>query len=123
MRYAISIVLAVWVALVLAPTVEAFAQSAQTPRVAARPSVVRVAPPPQRCLRALDGSCTKLAAIEGVRQRAIVFTTMRVSYFGTPAGTVPGGIDIQRFFRDDPVLYGLPTHVYGPGGCCILRTR
>lgn len=121
MRYAIGIVLAVWIGLALSWTADAFAQSAHSPRVASRQGAVRVPPPPQRCLRALDGNCTKLAVVESVRLRALVFSTLRVSYYGTPAGTVPGGI--ERLFRDNSVLFGLPTAVYGPGPCCILRTK
>ena len=123
MRYAISIVLTVWVGLMPALTVDAVAQSAQPRPVASRPSVVRVAQPQQRCLRALDGSCTKFAVLEGVRQRALFFSTMRVSYYGTPAGTVAGGSDMQRFFKDNVALYGLPTSIYSPGGCCINYSK
>jgi hypothetical protein len=103
-------------------TVGAFAKPAQ-PAAASPQRVVQAPKPPQRCLRALDGSCTNLAVVDSVRRRAVIFSTLRVSYYGTPAGTIPGGIGIERFFRDDPVLFGLPTVVYGPGPCCILRTK
>ncbi len=40
----------------------------------------------------------------------MILSTQRVSYFGTPAGTVGGQfIPFERLFRDDPVLFGLPT--------------
>ncbi len=123
MRSAISIVLTLWLGMVPALTVEVFAQSAQSPRIAQRQDAVGVPRSLQRCLRALDGSCTKQAVVESVRLRALVFSTLRVSYYGTPAGVVPGTVAVERFFRDDPVLFGLPTVVYGPGPCCILRTR
>jgi hypothetical protein len=66
----------------------------------------------QRCpgLRALDGTCANVAAVESARRRAMILSTQRVSYFGTPAGTVGGKfIPFERLFRDDPVLFGLPT--------------
>lgn len=121
MRYAIAVVLAAWIGLAPSWVADAFAQSARLPGIASHQGAVRVSPSPQRCLRALDGSCTKLAVVESVRLRALVFSTLRVSYYGTPAGTVPGGV--ERLFRDNSVLFGLPTAVYGPGPCCILRTK
>lgn len=124
MRRTIAIVLALWVGSTPVLTVDAFAQSAHSPRVAERHHHgVRALQPQQRCLRALDGSCTKLAVVESVRLRGLIFSTMRVSYNGTPVGTVPGGTGIERLFRDNSVLYGLPIAVYGPGPCCILRTK
>ena len=66
----------------------------------------------QRCpgLRALDGTCANVAAVEIARRRAMILSSQRVSYFGTPAGTVGGQfIPFERLFRDDPLLFGLPT--------------
>jgi hypothetical protein len=66
----------------------------------------------QRCpgLRALDGSCANVAVVEIARRRAMILSSQRVSYFGTPAGTVGGQfIPFERLFRDDPLLFGLPT--------------
>jgi hypothetical protein len=66
----------------------------------------------QRCpgLRALDGTCANVAAVESARRRAMILSTQRVSYFGTPAGTVGGQfIRFERLFRDDLFLFGLPT--------------
>ena len=66
----------------------------------------------QRCpgLRALDGTCANVAAVEIARRRAMILSSERVSYFGTPAGTVGGQfIPFERLFRDDPLLFGLPT--------------
>lgn len=65
-----------------------------------------------RCpgLRALDGTCANVAAVEIARRRAMILSSQRVSYFGTPAGTVGGQfIPFERLFRDDPLLFGLPT--------------
>ena len=81
------------------------------------------APPEQRCLRALDGSCTAPKAAETARLRAIIIPTVLVSYYGTPAGTVGGAyIPFERLFRDNPLLFGLPTNVYAVGGF-ITRTK
>jgi hypothetical protein len=66
----------------------------------------------QRCpgLRALDGTCANVGAVEIARRRAMILSSQRVSYFGTPAGTVGGQfIPFERLFRDDPLLFGLPT--------------
>jgi hypothetical protein len=66
----------------------------------------------QRCpgLRALDGSCANIALVEIARRRAMILSSQRISYFGTPAGTVGGQfIPFERLFRDDPLLFGLPT--------------
>lgn len=66
----------------------------------------------QRCpgLRALDGTCANVAVVEIARRHAMIFSSERVSYFGTPAGTVGGEfIPFERLFRDDPLLFGLPT--------------
>jgi hypothetical protein len=66
----------------------------------------------QQCpgLRALDGTCANVAAVEIARRRAMILSSQRVSYFGTPAGTVGGQfIPFERLFRDDPLLFGLPT--------------
>jgi hypothetical protein len=75
------------------------------------------------CLRALDGKCTNPAVVEQARLRAIIIPTVRVSYYGTPAGTVGGSyIRFERFFQDNPQVFGLPTNIYAPG-CCIIRTK
>ena len=66
----------------------------------------------QRCpgLRALDGTCANNAIVEIARRRAMILSSQRVSYFGTPAGTVGGEfIPFERLFRDNPLLFGLPT--------------
>ena len=66
----------------------------------------------KRCpgLKALDGTCANVAVVEIARRRAMILSSQRVSYFGTPAGTVGGQfIPFERLFRDDPLLFGLPT--------------
>jgi hypothetical protein len=61
-------------------------------------------------LRALDGTCANVAVVEIARRRAMILSSQRVSYFGTPAGTVGGQfIPFERLFRDNPLLFGLPT--------------
>lgn len=81
------------------------------------------AQPAEKCLRALDGSCTNPAMVESARQRAIIMSSVRVSYFGTPAGTVGGFfIPFERLFRDDPVVFGLPTNVFVQP-CCVTRSK
>lgn len=116
MRRALLALFALAVAITPALMSEASAQARRT-----QPVVMAKQEP--RCLRAFDGKCTKPAVVEAARLRAIIFPSIRVSYYGTPAGTIPGGSGIERFFRDNPVVFGLPTHVYGPGGCCINYTK
>jgi hypothetical protein len=81
------------------------------------------APPPEKCLRALDGTCTNPDVVEAARLRAIIIPAVRVSYFGTPAGTIGGAfIPFERFFQDDPVVFGLPTRVLVLP-CCVVRSK
>lgn len=66
--------------------------------------------PREKCLRALDGSCTKPAIVEATRLRSAIVPSVRVSYLGTPAGTIGGNyIYFERFFQDNPTVFGLPT--------------
>ena len=65
-----------------------------------------------RCpgLRALDGTCANALAVDIARRRAMILSSERVSYWGTPAGTVGDEfIPFERLFRDTPLLFGLPT--------------
>jgi hypothetical protein len=72
-------------------------------------------------IRALDGSCTNPAMVEAARLRAIIIPSVRVSYFGTPAGTVGGDyIPFERLFRDNAVVFGLPTNTFL---CCNVYKR
>jgi hypothetical protein len=95
---------------------------AQTRQTSAQPQPVTA--PPNKCLRALDGSCTNALVVEGARLRAIVVPAVRVSYFGTPAGTIGGDyIPFERVFQDDPNVFGLPTNIFVLGPCCTIRSK
>jgi hypothetical protein len=84
-------------------------------------SMAPLAPP--KCLRALDGSCTDPALVEAARERAIIVSSVRVSYYGTPAGTIGGYfIPFERLFRHDPIVFGLPTNEFIQP-CCITRSK
>jgi len=77
----------------------------------------------KRCpgLRALNGECTKVAAVEEATSRAMIMSTVRSSYFGTPIGTFGGQyIPYERLFRDDPLLFGLPTYLFTNSTIFIL---
>jgi hypothetical protein len=79
--------------------------------------------PEEKCLRALDGKCVDPMIAEAARLRAIIVPTVRVSYFGTPAGTIGGKyIPFERFFQDDVTVFGLPTSVYSLP-CCVARSK
>jgi hypothetical protein len=61
-------------------------------------------------LRALNGQCANPAVVRMARLRAMIMTTERLSYFGTPVGEVGGPfIPEQRFYRDKANLFTLPT--------------
>jgi hypothetical protein len=103
---------------------------AQTRRAAAqaKPPVqtqVQVAAVPQeKCLRALNGECTNPVVVEAVRLRAMIIPAVTVSYFGTPAGSIGGDyIPFERFFQDNPIVFGLPTHVLVDPACCVRRSK
>src|SRR5437868_6233970 len=53
-------------------------------------AVTEQATPKKKCLRALDGKCADQALVDAARLRAEVIPAVRVSYFGTPAGTIGG---------------------------------
>jgi hypothetical protein len=74
-------------------------------------------------LRALNGACTNPVVVEQARLRAMIMPAVRVSYFGTPAGTVGGRyIPFERLFQDNPQVFGLPTvTIVYP--CCVVRTK
>ena len=75
-------------------------------------------------LRALNGACTNPVVVELARQRAQIMPAVRVSYFGTPAGTVGGKyIPFERFFQDNPQVFGLPTVTLVNPACCVTRTK
>lgn len=86
-------------------------------------SLPRPTATPAKCLRALDGSCAQPALVEAARQRAIIVSSVRVSYHGTPAGSIGGSeIPFERLFREDPFRFGLPINVFVQA-CCITRSR
>jgi len=130
--------LAVASAIVLSVTLSASLASAQTgptkrsaartkPAAQAKPVAPVVQPQvaliEQKCLRALDGTCTDPLAVEAVRLRAEIIPAVWVSYFGTPAGTIGGAfIPFERLFQDNPLLFGLPTNVLVQA-CCTTRTK
>jgi hypothetical protein len=97
---------------------------AQTSGRQADRRVQAAAQPAQKCLRALDGSCTNPQLVEAARLRAIIIPTVRVSYDGTPAGTVGGEyITFERLFRDNDKLFGLPTNTFIFCATCIFRSK
>ncbi len=77
---------------------------------------------PEKCLRAANGKCVNPRMVEAVERRAVVLSQIRVSYFGTPAGSFGSRtIPIERFFQDDPVVFGLPTNFFVL--CCVIRSK
>jgi hypothetical protein len=69
-----------------------------------------VGQPVQNCLRAFNGKCVKSEIAEATRLRAVIVPSVRVSYFGTPAGGIGGNdIPFERFFQDNDTLFGLPS--------------
>ncbi len=81
------------------------------------------AQPQEKCLRALNGACTNPVVVEAARLRGIIIPTVRVSYLGTPMGTVGGKyIPFERFFQDNPTIFGLPTNVLVQA-CCVTRSK
>jgi hypothetical protein len=129
---AVALAMAVSVALLTsvaeAQTTPQKRSAAQKPPAQAKPAVAPVVQPQvaaieQKCLRALDGSCTNPLAVEAVRLRAEIIPAVRLSYFGTPAGTIGGAyIPFERFFQDNQLLFGLRTDVTVQM-CCTTRTK
>jgi hypothetical protein len=79
------------------------------------------AAPPARCLKAMDGSCVRPEIVEATRQRAAIIPAVRVSYFGTPQGSIGGSfIPFERLFQDNPLIFGLPTFQCAT---CPYRTK
>ena len=103
----------------LPPDAQAQTRSRAQARTAIQPQPQSL--PQEKCLRALDGSCTNPAIVESARLRAVIIPSVRVSYFGTPAGTVGGDyIPFERLFRDNDVVFGLPTNTFF---CCNMFQR
>jgi hypothetical protein len=123
----LSTIAALLAAICLALPAMAQAQTAQSSgRTQAQPKQTQpnlVALPKEHCLRALNGACTNPVVVEAARLRAIIIPTVRVSYLGTPMGTVAGRyIPFERLFQDNPVVFGLPTNVLVQA-CCITRSK
>jgi len=71
----------------------------------------------QECatIRSADGSCADVKLVESAARRASVISSSQASYFGTPMGTVGlSFIPHERIFRDDPVVFGIPTQKISP---------
>ena len=118
MRHVTALAARMTIAVVMTFPVQAQSPARSTGRAPAKPQ-----PAAEKCLRALDGSCVNPAVAEGARLRAIIVPSVRVSYFGTPAGTVGGPfIPFERLFQDNPVVFGLPTNVFVQS-CCITRSK
>jgi hypothetical protein len=62
-------------------------------------------------VKAADGSCADPRLVEMANKRAAIVSSQFTSYLGTPLGSVGMPfIPQERLFRDDPVLFGLPTN-------------
>ncbi len=97
----------------------AFNAQAQTRSGKPKPEVAAL--PIEKCLRALDGSCTNPAMVEAARMRGAIIPAVRVAYDGTPLGTIGGPfIPFERFFQDNPVVFGLPVSTFL---CCNTFRR
>lgn len=103
--------------------------NAQTRRTVAQVTPTIQAPvqvatePKEKCLRALNGACTNPVVVQEAQLRAVVIPAVRVSYFGTPAGTVGGAyIPFERLFQDNPTIFGLPTNILIQA-CCVTRSK
>jgi len=106
------------VAALFCATLSFGAQAQSAPR---KPKPGVVAQPAEKCLRALDGSCTNPTMVEAARMRGAIIPAVRVAYEGTPLGTIGGPfIPFERFFQDNPVVFGLPTSTFF---CCNTFRR
>lgn len=61
-------------------------------------------------LRAANGRCANLDAVEDAQYRAMVISTIRVSEIGTPIGEF--GNYVRLFQYPNSPAYGLPTVTY-----------
>lgn len=74
-------------------------------------------------LRALNGECANPLTVADAQSRAMIISTVRVSYYGTPIGDIGGPfIPFDKQFQNSPnnlnsLIFGLPTYTYfTPGG-------
>jgi hypothetical protein len=99
------------------------AVAAATPAAVAPLAPLQTAQIEQKCLRALNGACTNPISVESARLRAEIIPAVRVSYLGTPAGTIGGSyIPFERLFQDNPLVFGLPTFTL-TFPCCVVRSK
>ena len=64
-----------------------------------------------KSIKALDGTCADPTLVDINSRRSAVISSARTSYNGSPIGTVGlKPIPYERLYRDDPVVYGLPTY-------------
>lgn len=67
-------------------------------------------------IRAAEGKCADPALVAAANRRATIISSAFASYLGTPQGTVGlSFIPHERLFRDDPVVFGLPTNIVDIG--------
>lgn len=80
---------------------------------------------PKKCpgLRALNGECANPLTVTDAQSRAMIISTVRTSYYGTPVGDIGGPfIPFYKQFQNSPtdlnsLIFGLPTYTYlTPGG-------
>jgi hypothetical protein len=103
-------------------TVGVVAALLAAPEAANAQSRTRTAQPAQPCLKALNGACVKPEIVEATRQRAAIIPSVRVSYYGTPQGSIGGQyIPFERLFQDNDVLFGLPTYICA--ACVTFRSK
>ena len=71
-------------------------------------------------LRALNGQCANPLTVADAQSRAMIVSTVRVSYYGTPIGDIGGPfIPFDKQFQNSPtnlnsLVFGLPTYSYLP---------
>ena len=114
-----SLIAAGFAAIVACAALPADAQAQGRPRAQTAPKSRR-SRNRNACAR-FDGSCTNPDMVEAARLRGVIISSVRVSYFGTPAGTIGGNyIPFERLFRDNPVVFGLPVSTFA---CCNVVRR
>jgi hypothetical protein len=62
-------------------------------------------------IQSADGRCVDPALVDAANKRASIVSSGFASYVGTPIGSVGlPFIPHERLYRDDPVVFGLPTN-------------
>lgn len=83
-------------------------------------------------LRALNGECANPLTTADAQSRAMIVSTVRVSYYGTPIGDIGGPfIPFDKQFQNSPtnlnsLMFGLSTYTYltpvtCPTFCYVVR--